>query len=467
MNETLTTEGRRAAIQAAVQSATEANKKGQSTSTAITWKGREVVLPVAVVDLDLVLLNPHSHRIGAQLQSLSTAPQQVVAEDPFGVEAQAVIAKVLEDTAGFERIKNALANDGQLDHGVLTDAGVLINANTRAVALRALREKYIKVVVLPSDATVKEITDLELRLQMEQVVKQPYTFTSQLLFYEDLINKGWTTVEVGRAVRTDLTDSRADRRKAVDLVEQELRLLGLIRDVIGASGKALTFVYFDDKRQALIEIDQDYQKTKNTYPDEAARVKDAQLAGLIAGVDYRKLREIDSGLLDGYLDSAMREHATLAPHVEALLAPAVSASTVTPEGVDLLDDGEEPVMPAGPTLSGMYMLLAKNSQADTVALPVTGGSPVEQPRKAVAAGLHGTLLTAIENKQRDSRRLGDLSAPVVHLREAVRSLDKATTAYADAHDRPGFDRADFDVARGEWQRAAAQFLHLLGEPPSA
>lgn len=459
-NMSMTNEARNDGIGAALQAAEAAAKTGKGTAQAISWKGIDIVLPVASVDLDLVLLNPHSHRISAQLQSLPKDKQSIVASDPYGTEAQETITKLLRDTAGYDRIKNALANDGQQDPGVLTTSGVLVNANTRAVALRELRQKYVKVLVLPQDATSKEITDIELRLQMEQEVKQPYSFTSSLLFIEDLINSGnYTTLEVGQALRTDLTDSRVDKKKATELVELELRLLGLIREVLCASDGALNFLYFDDKRQALLEIDQDYQKLKNTKPEEAARIRDAQLASLIAGVDYRKLREVDSKLLDNYVLPALRENSNLAPHVDALLTSA-GRSESAPDGLDLLDDDQAP--DSGPSLSGLYTLLAKSRLDDNVTLPVTDGQPVELSRRAVAAGLHGALMTAIENKQRDSRRLDDLTAPMVHLKEATRSLDKATSAYADARQRSGFNRGAFTLALQEYRRAVAEFVTTTG-----
>lgn len=464
MSETMTNEARAAAIHAAVSAAAEMAKTGQGTSRAIKWKGGELVLPVALIDLDLVLLNPHSHRISAQLQSLDPEQQKTVKDDPYGVEAQRIVAAILQGTSGFERIRNTLLKDGQLEPGVLTTAGVLINANTRVVALRQLRKQYVKVVVLPDDATNKEITDLELQLQMEIEVKQEYTFTSSLLFIEDLINSKRTTIEVGRAIHPDLTNSRGDKKKATDFVELELRLLGIIRDVISASGGTLHFVYFDDKRQALIEIDQDYQGMKNTKPDDARRIRDAQLAGLIAGVDYRKLREVDADLLNGYLEPAMREQSALAPHVDLLLRKSqAGVEQEAPAGLDLLDD--EPHDDSGaPSLSMLYALLAQTGPDDTVKLPVAEGQdPVELPRKAVAASLHGTLLTAIENKQRDSRKIDDLSAPMVHLKDAARSIDKACTTYASAQNRTAFDQAAFTAAREEYERAADELLLLLGE----
>ncbi len=476
MTQTITKAAREAAIQAAVEAAKQASADGTGAAEEIQWKADKLVLPVASVALDMVLLSPHSHRIKAQLQSLPQNEQDVVATDPYGTLAQAIIARLLRETPGYERIKSAIANDGQLFAGVLTTGGVLVNANTRAVALRELRERYIKVVVLPADAGPREITELELRLQMEQEVKQDYSFTSQLLFIEDLINSGnYTTAEVGRGLRPALTTSARDTKAATDLVEGELRLLGLVREVVGASGGVLTFLSFDDQRQALIEIDQDYQRLKTTRPDEAERVRDAQLAGMIAGVDYRRLREIDTALLDGYVAPALRESPTLAPHVDTLLSGEAADTELTdsPSGVnDFFGDDDLPAgqgqQPAGPSLSTLYTLLARTRPDEDVSLMADDGEAVRLPRAVVAAELFSGLSTAIENKRRDSRQIDDLTAPMVHLKEAARLLDKAANAYSNVHGRASFDRDAFESAVREYERAAAAFAAIaeVGEDRS-
>ena len=480
MSQVITTATRENSIQAAVDAAKQAVASGSGTAEELRWKGGKLVLPVATVDLDVVLLSPHSHRIKGQLQSLPQSEQDLVAADPYGPQAQSLIAHLLRETPGFERIKNALANDGQLYAGVLTTGGVLVNANTRAVALRDLREQYIKVIVLPPDAGPKEITELELQLQMEQEVKQDYSFTSQLLFIEDLINSGnYTTLEVGRALRPSLTASKKDTKTAVDLVEGELRLLSLIREIVSASGGVLNFLYFDDQRQALIEIDQDYQRLKSTKPEEASRVRDAQLAAMIAGVDYRRLREIDSSLLDNYVAPALGESSALAPYIDTLLtSDGIGATTAAeaPAGVsEFFGDDEEEDASAGesppsaatpgkPSLSGVYTLLAQTKPDEDIRLPSPGASnddAVSLPRVLVATELFSGLTTAIENKKRDARQIDDLTAPMVHLKEAARVLDKAATAYADVKDRPGFRRADFEDAVQEYERAAAVFQSVV------
>lgn len=479
MSQLITTATRESSIQAALDAAKQAVASGGGTAEELRWKGGKLVLPVATVDLDVVLLSPHSHRIKAQLQSLPQSEQDLVAADPYGPQAQSLIAHLLRETLGFERIKNALANDGQLYAGVLTAGGVLVNANTRAVALRDLREQYIKAIILPTDAGPKEITELELQLQMEQEVKQDYSFTSQLLFIEDLINSGnYTTLEVGRALRPSLTTSKKDTKAAVDLVEGELRLLGLIREIVSASGGVLNFLYFDDQRQALTEIGQDYQRLKSIKPEEASRVRDAQLAAMIAGVDYRRLREIDSNLLDNYVIPALGESLTLAPHIDTLLAVDGTGGTPgasPPAGVSAFfgDDEEDEgapdnppatTNPGKPSFSGVYTLLAQTKHDEDITLPSPGGSDddsVSLPRVVVATELFSGLTTAIENKKRDERQIDDLTAPMVYLKEAARVLDKAATAFADVKDRPGFKRADFGTAVREYKRAAAAFQSVV------
>lgn len=482
MSQPITESAREASIQTAVEAAATAVAGSTGTAEEISWKGSKQILPVALVDLDTVLLSPHSHRIKAQLESLKKVTRDLVELDPFGVAAQDIIADLLRETKGFERLKSALKNEGQKVAGVITTKGVLVNANTRAVALRDLREKYVKVVVLPKDAGHKEITGLELSLQMEQDYKQDYSFTSQLLFIEDLVNSGdYTTEEVGRALKPALGTSVRDKKEAREHVELELRLLGLIRGVLAASGGTLNFIFFDDMRQALIEIDQDYQKLKSSKADEAGRIRDAQLAGMIAGVDYRRLREIDSTLMDDYVLPALEESA-LAPHLDALMAPAPSGVTATeiPTGVgDFFGDDEvdqdegsgtvATVATAKPTLSGLYTALAKTTEDGDVALPPlkVGDAPATMPRRVVKANLLSSLTTAIDNKRRDSRKVDDLLAPITHLKDATQALDKAAAAYSASHQKSGFDQASFDEAVKKFDRASSAFASTIGSSASA
>ena len=185
MQEVMTEQARENRIAEAVAAA-QADPERRRTEQ-LRWKdGDTLLLTIVRVPLDATVLNPGSHRIKAHIEAMGdhAAP---VKSDPYGPTAQGLIAKILRSTPGYGQIRGALERDGQLNAGVLTHKGVLVNANTRRCAFEDLGIGYIDVVVLPQDASEKEITDLELELQMERDVKQEYTFTARLLFIKDLV----------------------------------------------------------------------------------------------------------------------------------------------------------------------------------------------------------------------------------------------------------------------------------------
>ena len=465
MTTPLTDEARSELIERAVGAATP-----DGARWPIQWRGGEAVLPVVQIDVDAVLLNPHSHRIRALLESQPDRGSSIMT-NPFSETAQAAIADLLRSTEGFPQIRNALERDGQQFPGVLTRAGVLVNANTRAVAIRDLHQgqgpAYVKVVVLPPDATEKEITLLELELQMERDVKQEYSFTARLLFIEELMTKlSMSTLEVGQRLRPDLTNSRGDQKKAKDEIEQEMRLLSMVRQVVSHSGGSLTLRDFDGSRQGLIEIDDDYQRLRQTRPDVAVRVRDAQLAGLIAGVDYRRLREVDETLLDSYVVPAMKEQTTLQDFAETLTAGngdvSDAATGHTPAGLDVLDAGEAAPLDR-PSLSAIYDLLAKTPEDADVAMPTTAGTTTNLPRKTLAAAVKNALESAISTKRRDDRKLDALTAPVQYLREAAKGIDDARLAWIDVKANPAFAAEPFRAAIEEVKRAFDELEQAVTE----
>ncbi|NED80044.1 hypothetical protein G3I76_08015, partial [Streptomyces sp. SID11233] len=64
----------------------------------------------------------------------------------------------------FETLKKDLEEFGQNDPGLVTHHGVLVNGNTRAAALRAIRATSIRVGVLPASFTSRDVSAVELAL---------------------------------------------------------------------------------------------------------------------------------------------------------------------------------------------------------------------------------------------------------------------------------------------------------------
>ena len=223
----------------------------------VVWGQRIEELPVIELTLDAVRLNSESHRIRANLES--HAHREMVLNDPHSEEAQEIIAQVLRSSSdNFAALKSNLDQDGQREPGVITRAGVLINANRRAVALRDLHKQHLRVGVLPSDVGIIEHESIEVSLQMAADYREDYTFTNELLFVEDLVNEhGLPYQRVARVLGWAPSDSESDLKKGQDDVAQYIRMLAYLRDLQNRAvghGTTVRLVDFDDKKQSLLGI---------------------------------------------------------------------------------------------------------------------------------------------------------------------------------------------------------------------
>lgn len=467
MTEVLTEEAREGRINEAINAAQEADTK---RTEQIDWKdGSTLLLPVVRVPLEATVLNPASHRIRPYLEALGT-DADFVKNDPYGIQSQELIGKILRETPGFEQIKGALERDNQRDPGVLTHKGVLVNANTRRVALEQLGRDYIDVVVLPTDATEREITDLELALQMAHDVKQDYTFTARLLFIEELlVRRGISAQDIGLKLDRSLADTARGQQKAREFVEQEMRLLRLIREVVNASGEAIRITKFDDDRQELIEIDEDYERERQRNPVRAVRVRDAQLTGLISDLGYKRMRKVDEDLIDNYLPAALAEQPSLRPYAADLMsADADDPADETSDDIDGLDILEsEPNATErtdGPDTTRLFTTLAAVPENGDLSLRDADGTTALLPRQTVVAGLNAAFATAIEAKERETKAVDRLEAPMAHLADAARSIDRARDALDEVGNRNDFDREALDDAADRLTRAYDEFDAARSDP---
>src|SRR5690606_22677759 len=146
----------------------------------------------------------------------------------------------------------------------------------------------------PSDATEAELTELELSFQMRRDVKQDYSFTAQLLFIRDLLNDGWSPERIGLEMDRSLNPNKEpDRKQAAQRAETDARILNIIETVIASSNGNLSYAFFDNEQQTLKDIDSAYQAQKDKNPELAERERNAKITGMLAGLDYRRVRQID------------------------------------------------------------------------------------------------------------------------------------------------------------------------------
>jgi ribosomal protein L13E len=418
----------------------------------VRWRDKMERLPVIRIALDSVVLNPRSHRIKSQLES-NPEVRKLIDTDPDGEAAQESIARLLRATPGFEDLKQNLEDEPQREPGIVTREGRLINANTRAVALRDLGNDYIEVAVLPSDAALGEIYDLELDLQVAEDYKQDYTFTNELLFVEDLItDQGRNEEEVAQRLRWATPTKPSSMKSGIEKVRRYVRHLDLIREIQAMSGGRVPLTDFDDAEQTLQEFDKAYESLRDKDPVGAERLKGARTLGLLVDLGYSRQRNVNPQWVEAYLAEAFEEHSVLRGVADAVAEESLPLTSADPDGLEAFEDpgqngGGEAVVHR--VVSLLTERLSESSRAEQVRLPTPSGEK-EFDRESIREAVNDAMRVAVEDSKRADRAGDDLHRPTHFVEEASKQLSKARQAYETVADRDEFDH---DAFRQQIQKA--------------
>jgi hypothetical protein len=430
-----------------VAAALQAHDPVKHGTRQLPWREGSERFPVVEISVDAVLLNPRSHRIRAQLES--TPGAEAVERDPWSDEAQALIATILRGLGeSFEELKTNLEEEGQLEEGVITRFGLLVNANRRAVALRDLGRGYVQVAVLPSDASEEEIDGLELRLQMQKDFREPYTFTNRLLFVDELITRQNRTVDqVARALNIAASSDARELAKGRSKVEQDTRVLSMIRQVQARSTGRLPLTSFDEQEIALEELDTRLKDLATQDPDGAARLQEVRLLGLLSDVPYRDLRHLDGDSLEAHVLPLLADDDLLGDIVEHLqgVEDGEKADEAPLDGLDVLDD-ESRTTPAPSTVKvrALNDLLASTHGSEVLLVEGSEG-PRRVDRKPVVDAVCKSLRAAAQEIRQSDRKEDRLQVPANRLAEAERKVQVAGDAYPEVSGETEFDRDGFSA----------------------
>jgi hypothetical protein len=423
-----------------------AAQEAEAERHAIHLRGSDMIRPIVALPLDWVVLNPRSHRIKAQI--LSHPQSQQLLDDPYSETSQAVVADLLRATEDFDDLKANLLDREQRHPGVVTHAGVLVNANRRAMALRDLGVNHIKVAVLPADVIEREIDELELSLQLERTFQVDYSFTNELLFVDDLIIQySYSTAQVAQMLSWQA-------RK----VEQWVRLLALVRDIIARSDARIPLTYFDDDapRSALIEADRAYEGLKRTDAAGAQRLLETRLTGLLLGVRYRSLRRVQENFVVRHWRPVIEDAEQEIVRDSVTLLKGRSTAGADIPGLEELGAAEEAPV-------GVLDLVARTFNDPVVNLP-TDGEPTAVDRSAWVEGLRDSMEEAVRLAEMTERQEDRLNAPLQYLKDAVRALEGALDAHRDVSDLEQFNSTRYQELV---QRAREAVAALVDTRPSA
>jgi hypothetical protein len=436
----MTDESRIDAVKSAVEAAA-ASDSALKVKVPEFREGRDGPWPLITIHVDKVIYNPRSHRVIAQLEGHPL--EELVKKDPFCDDAQKAIEQILRATDHYERLRDDLDSRGQQQHGIITHAGMLVNANTRLAALRELNVNFIEVAVLPKDADDNDILELETALQVQEDFKQEYDFANQLLLIESY-----------RTRRYDLESTAKALNEDVAYVETHLRWLAMIREIQALhGGDQLPITFFNDKRQAITDLDDDIEKARKQGDlNRVESVREAGYLGLVLGMKYRKMRYFTHvGVVEDRWLPLISDGPAFGAAVAGMIQPEDSGGAAnSDDDSDLLgaDDDEAPI--AG--LGALTTLIASNYGRNTVSVPGPNGSRLTVGRDDLVGHLVETAEEAADEEKLETQNDKKAGSAVDRLKEARKKAQAAIKSHPVAIKEPGFDQGKFDCAVRDLRR---------------
>ncbi|MGV9992961.1 hypothetical protein [Streptomyces sp. NPDC003374] len=425
-------------------------KAAGGTRETVTVDWNEQQAHVEVIDLPLsgLYLNPGTHRIRAQ-RSHNPGSDEALDKDPWAPDSQDYLTFLLKASPTdpnlrdpeFDKLKDSLNQFGQNDPGLVTHHGVLVNGNTRAVALRELGAQTMRVGVLPESFTWADINAVELSLQLRVDHRRDYTYINRLLAMEEQASLGRTPEQIAK-----------DFRILVKTYHQERWILSTIKELNERSksggGVALRLVDWEGAQERLKELHRLYVKLESVDKEQAEILKEWRLAAILLDFSKTDVRHIDVEFLkEDYLartlPAALRTDAPGTGEQEAVSIPGLGltvpgASSAVSEARALNDQllraaaavrGTGPGASEGARKQGQTVLDDARKAFDE-AIDVAGRSARLRKRKQMAPARLAEASASIDQcvmdlvQARTSRSLDEeaFDEAVLKLRSSLRKL---------------------------------------------
>ncbi|WP_030751554.1 hypothetical protein [Streptomyces sp. NRRL S-31] len=423
---------------------------GTRETVTVDWNGQQIHVDVIDLPLNDLYLNPGTHRIRAQ-RSHKPDQDRNLDKDPFGEAGQDYLRSLLQAKPSdpnlrdpdFDKLKEDLDKFGQNEPGLVTHHGVLVNGNTRAVALRELHKQSMRVGVLPSSFTQADIDAVELALQLRQDQRRDYSYINRLIAMEEQAAMGRTPEQIAKEFRI---------RTAT--YHQERWILSTIKELNNRSasggGVALRLVDWEGAQERLKELQRLYAKLETLDRDQAEIVKERRLAAILLNFSKTDLRHIDEAFLkEGYLEEVL-------PPELADSGTAAQPESVSIPGLDLEVPATTSAVSAARALNDRILRAAAMVRDTSAGLPDSEKSSAQ----ALLDQAKDAFDQAIENAGRDARLRKRKQLAPARLADACVNIDQCVIELVQARTSNSLDEEAFDEAvlklRGSLRKLAQQ-----------
>ncbi|MBF6397906.1 hypothetical protein IU438_19120 [Nocardia cyriacigeorgica] len=405
------------------------------------WPRADKNLPEVELPIQWVRFSILNHRTKAEQQREMRAAgrDDLFAADPLGDETQDLQYRILCGQPGFDDLKADLKERGQQEPAIITADGVLINGNRRAAALRSLwtagdpAGNYLVCLVLPADATLEELVDLEAELQVANAFKENYSWINEAMLIEELYDrsgKNWDHV-ASRMHRTV-----ADVRGKYDKLQQ-------VHQLVELSDGMRQYMDFVDNESVFDEL---AKHVKNKSPKEADAVRAVYFLGALTGTPYRKLRHLRRADAAALVRDEIYDDAALRPILDAAEASAAVQDCDDPLA-DLL--GEPAALSP---LHDLLAFVAKKRPESSVALD--DGQKVQL--QDVLKSIGSSIAAAADEAKEDDRDQSALVAPIIRVDKAIAELQRALDCLPKARAFDDWDEVELAERIGKLERLIAK-----------
>ncbi|MFE1752731.1 hypothetical protein ACFW88_19670 [Streptomyces anandii] len=414
-------------------------KTAGGTRETVTVDWNEQQAHVEVIDLPLsgLYLNPGTHRIRAQ-RSHNASSDEALDKDPWAPDSQDYLTFLLQASPTdpnlrdpeFDKLKESLQQFGQNDPGLVTHQGVLVNGNTRAVALRELGAQTMRVGVLPESFTWADVNAVELSLQLRVDHRRDYTYINRLLAMEEQASLGRTPEQIAK-----------DFRIQVRTYHQERWILSTIKELNDRSrssgGVALRLIDWEGAQERLKELHRLYVKLESVDKDQAEILKEWRLAAILLDFSKTDVRHIDEEFLkEDYLAR------TLPAVLKTDVAGPGDAEAVSIPGLGLAVPGASSAVTEARALNDQLLKAAAAVRSTGASVPDTakgqGQTLLDDARKAFDE--------AIDVAGRNARLRKRKQLAPARLAEASASIDQCVMDLVQARTSRSLDEEAFDEA---------------------
>ncbi|WP_330339738.1 hypothetical protein [Streptomyces sp. NBC_00557] len=423
---------------------------GTRETVTVDLNGQQIHVDVIDLPLNDLYLNPRTHRIRAQ-RTHKPDQDRNLDEEPYGEAGQEYLRSLLQAKPSdpelrdpdFDKLKEDLDKFGQNEPGLVTYHGVLVNGNTRAVALRELGKQSMRVGVLPSSFTQADIDAVELALQLRQDQRRDYSYINRLIAMEEQAAMGRTPEQIAKEFRI---------RTAT--YHQERWILSTIKELNDRSasggGVGLRLVDWEGAQERLKELQRLYTKLESLDKDQAEILKERRLAAILLNFSKTDVRLIDETFLtEGYLEKEL-------PTELADFQTAAQPASVSIPGLGLEVPAASSAVSAARALNDRILRAAATVRNTTADLPDSERASAQ----ALLDQAKDAFDRAIESSGRDARLRKRKQLAPARLADACANIDQCVIELVQARTSNSLDEEAFDEAvlrlRGSLRKLAQQ-----------